>query len=119
MGVPALTYGSETWTVKKQEATIEIVEIKFLRSAAGCIKKDQIRNTKIREELNIFNLNAKIMNSRSQWKYHVQRMEDRRILKKILTCNPKRRLNVGRPQLRWRNQHKLQEDRTYHVWPNP
>jgi hypothetical protein len=65
----------------------------FLRSVAGYTRKRQIRNTKIREELNIFNLNAKIIKSTSQWKYHMQRMEGRRILKTIITHSPKRKRN--------------------------
>jgi hypothetical protein len=81
-------------------------------------KKDQIRNIKIMEELNILNLNNKIKKSRSQWKYYVLRMEDRRIRKKILTYNPKRRLNIERPQLSWRDHHTLEEDGTDQAWPN-
>jgi hypothetical protein len=50
--------------------------MKFLRSVAGDTRKDQIRKTKSMEELNIFNLNAKIL--------QVQRMEYMQILKKIL-----------------------------------
>jgi hypothetical protein len=54
--VPALTYGSEIWAItKKQEGKIETAEMKFLRSVAGYTRKGQIRNTTIREELNIFN----------------------------------------------------------------
>jgi hypothetical protein len=66
MAVPTLTYGSEIWTItkKKQEEKIETAEIKFLKRVAGYRRKDQIRNTEIREELNIFN--AKIIKSRSQ-----------------------------------------------------
>jgi hypothetical protein len=30
-----------------------------------------------------------------------------RIPQKILSCNPKRKRNIGRPQLRWRDQHTL------------
>jgi hypothetical protein len=44
---------------------IETAEIKLLRSVAGSTRKDQIRNTKIKEEVNIFNLNAKIIKSRA------------------------------------------------------
>jgi hypothetical protein len=99
MAVPMLTYGSEIWTIKKQEAKIESAETKFLRSVAGYTRKDQITNTKIREKLNIFNLNAKIIKSRSQWKHQMQRMEDRQIPKKILTYIPKRKRNIGCPQL--------------------
>jgi hypothetical protein len=66
--VPILTYKSKIWTIYIKK--IETAEIKL--SAAGYSRKDQIRNTKIREELNIFNLNNKILKSRSQWKYHMQ-----------------------------------------------
>jgi hypothetical protein len=62
---------------KKQEAKSETAEMKFLQSAASYTRRDQIRCTKIREELNIFTLNGKIIKSTSQWKYHVQQMEDR------------------------------------------
>jgi hypothetical protein len=73
-----------------------------LKIVAGYTRKGQIINTKIREEIKTFNLNNKIIKSRSPWKYRVLRLEDRRIPKKILTCNPKRRRNIGRPQLRCR-----------------
>jgi hypothetical protein len=49
---------------KKQEAIIETAEIKFLWSVADYISKDQIRSPKIKEELNTFNLNAKILKPR-------------------------------------------------------
>jgi hypothetical protein len=81
-----------------------------LRSLAGYTRKNKITNIKIREELNIFNVHDKILKSRSQWEYHMQRMEDRQIPKKILTYNPKRRGNIGCPQLRCREQHTLQDD---------
>jgi hypothetical protein len=41
--------------------------MKFFRSVAGYTRKDQTGNTKIREELNILNLNNKILISRSKW----------------------------------------------------
>jgi hypothetical protein len=76
----------------KKEASIETAEIKFCSSAAGYIRKDQMRNTKIREDLNVFNLNQNFK-IQSQWKYYVLRMEDTRIPKKILSYNAKRRRN--------------------------
>jgi hypothetical protein len=89
-----------------------------LRSVAGYKRIDKIRNSKIREELNILNLNYKIINFKSQWQNYVLRMEDGRIPKKILTYNPKGRRDIGRPQLRWEDQYTLQEDGTGQVWPN-
>jgi hypothetical protein len=119
MVVHTLTYRLDIWTTKKkQETKIENAEMKFLRCVAGYTRKDQVRNTKIREELNIFNLNSKILKSRSQWKYHMQQLEDKWILKKILSYNPKRRKNIGRPQLRRKDRRTLQEERTDHKWPN-
>jgi hypothetical protein len=60
MAVPTLrTYGSEIWAITKEkwEAKTEAAEMKFLRTVAGYTRKDQIRNTEISEELNIFNPN--------------------------------------------------------------
>jgi hypothetical protein len=48
---------TETWL--KKEARIETAEIKFCRSAAGYIRKEQMRNAKIREGLNVFNADKK------------------------------------------------------------
>jgi hypothetical protein len=93
--------------------------MKFLTSAAGYTRQDQTLNTKIREELNIFNLNDEILKSGSQWEYHVRRMEDKRIPKENSNIPPPQRRNIGRPQLRCRDQHTLQEDGTDHAWPNP
>jgi hypothetical protein len=61
--------------------------------------KDQIRNTKIKEEINIFILTNEILKFRSHWKHHVLHMEDEQIPKKILTYNPIRRRITGCPQL--------------------
>jgi hypothetical protein len=102
MAVPTFTYGLEIRTfTKKQEARIETVEMNCLRSVAGYKRRGQKRNSKIMEELNIFNLNDKILNFRSQWRNHVLRMEDGKNPKKILAYNPRGRRDIGRPQLRW------------------
>jgi hypothetical protein len=90
-----------------------------LRNVAGYRRRDEIRNTKIRDELNIFNLNNKILKSGSSWKHHVLRMENRRIPKKILKYNPKMRRNIGRLLSKWRDQHALKEAETDQASPNP
>jgi hypothetical protein len=114
VAVLTLTCGSEILIERTKEAAkAETAEMKSLRCVAGCTKKDQIRNTKIMEELNIFYLNNKILKFSLQWKYHVQRMKDWRIPKKIVTCI------LGCPQLSWGDLYALQEDGTDNVWPNP
>jgi hypothetical protein len=61
----------------------------FLRSMAGYTRKEQIRNTRIREELAIFNINNKILKSRSN-------------SEGSFNIHPKRRRNNGRPQIQRR-----------------
>jgi hypothetical protein len=64
-----LKYGYNNNKKKEKDVKIVTAEMNVLSSAADYIRKDEIRNTKIREELNIFNLNDKIIKSRSQCKY--------------------------------------------------
>jgi hypothetical protein len=74
-------------------------------------------NIKIMEELDIFNLDNKILKSRSQWKYEyqVQKMEDRQVLKKILTYSPKRKTKHRTPTI---CTEVPAVDGTDHAWPN-
>jgi hypothetical protein len=65
--------------------------MKSLRTAAGYIRKNQLRNSKIKEKLSIFNIYANFMTSKSQWKYHAQRREDRRIAKEAVTYQSKKK----------------------------
>jgi hypothetical protein len=83
MAVTTLRYRSEIWSITTSTRKKQTAEMKFLWSAAGYTRKCHTRRTKITEELNILNVNLKIIKFRSNWKYHVQRMEDRRILKKV------------------------------------
>jgi hypothetical protein len=51
---------------KKREAKTKTAEMKYLWRAAGYTRKNQIRNTKIREKFNTFNLNNKTLKSGSR-----------------------------------------------------
>jgi hypothetical protein len=115
IGTRNVVYNNQT----KEAAKIETAKMKLFRNIADYTKKEQVRNTKIREELSIFIQNAKTIKSRSQWNYHAHRMEDSRIAKEVVTYDPKRRGSIGRLQLRWRDQPALQEVGTDHVWYNP
>jgi hypothetical protein len=60
MTVPVLRYGSETWTQKRKKAKLRPAKMKFLRNGAHYTRRGQVRNTNIKEDLNIFNLSNKI-----------------------------------------------------------
>jgi hypothetical protein len=62
MAARTRTWSSETWKLTKetQRQKTEAAETKLFRNLAGYILKGQIRNTVIRNELNIFSLNNRI-----------------------------------------------------------
>jgi hypothetical protein len=105
MAIPTLTYSSETLTLtKKQRQKIETAEKKFLRNVSGYTLKDQIRNTVIRNELNIFSENNRIQNNRLNWIHRVGRMEPERIPKQLMDYTPGGTSSIGRPKSRWKDQ---------------
>jgi hypothetical protein len=58
MAVPALLYGSETWTLRRRDWNrIQVAEMKYLRTVKG----DRIRHEDIRNELGISSLSEKII----------------------------------------------------------
>jgi hypothetical protein len=62
------------WIDKRGETkTAETIEITFLRNLVGYAFKDQIRNTVIRNEINIFNLNSSIQNNKLNSIHYVVR----------------------------------------------
>jgi len=102
MATPVLLYGSETWTMGRQDLSrIQAAEMKHLRSIKGCRIIDKIRNEDIRNELKTFSLCDKIQTYRSDWKDHIQRMPRTRFPRAALNYTPKGRRDRGRPRKRW------------------
>jgi hypothetical protein len=62
--------------------------MKFLRNVAGYTLQDKIRNTAIRNEINIFNLNNRIQNNRLNWIHHAKKIEPERIPKQLTDYTP-------------------------------
>jgi hypothetical protein len=61
MATLVLSYGSETWTLKKRDWNrIQAAEMKYLRTDKGCTTIDQLRNDGKRNELGIPPLYEKI-----------------------------------------------------------
>lgn len=105
MSVPSLLYGSETWVMKKRDASrLQTNEMKFLRSVAGYRKIEHKRNEEIREELEIYELNNKIEEYRNTWMSHISRMQEDRIPYKFWKYKPRGRRDIGRPAKRWMDQ---------------
>ena len=102
MAVPILTYGSENWPMnRKDRRTIETAEMKFLRYVAGYSLTDHMRSDYIRDQLNVYNLNDKIRNSKQNWHDHILRMPNNRPAKQAMQYKPLGVRDIGRPRRRW------------------
>jgi hypothetical protein len=74
---PTLVYGSESWTIKKQdEKRLEAAEMRFMRWTAGYTILDKKRNEHILEEMQIEPSNTYRQQYRAQWKSHIEPMTD-------------------------------------------
>ncbi|KAJ4443424.1 hypothetical protein ANN_05092 [Periplaneta americana] len=79
ISVPSLLYGSETWVMKKKDASrLQTNEMKFLRSVAG-YRKIEHKRIETREELEVYELNNKIEEYMNTWISHISRMQEDRI----------------------------------------
>ena len=104
MAVPMVMYGSENWALNRSERRrIETNEMKFLRRVAGLNLLDQVSNNDIRNSLEIFNLNERIIDNKERWHAHIQRMDPDRLTKKLLNYRPQGYRDVGRPRIRWKD----------------
>jgi hypothetical protein len=77
--------------------------MKFLRRVIGKTTLDQIRNTKIREELEQKPLQNQIQEKQLKWFGHVSRMDSDRKPKQLLEAKPIGRQRKGRPRHTWKD----------------
>ncbi|KAI5725714.1 hypothetical protein M8J77_019224 [Diaphorina citri] len=105
--IPILTYGSETWTVrKKEESRIQAAEMKFLRSILGKTRRDRIRNDEIRRTIGVEKLQERIEHQRLRSFGHMKRMENNRLPKKFYEYQPEGKRPKGRPRMRYQDMKK-------------
>ncbi|KAK3548355.1 hypothetical protein QTP70_010717, partial [Hemibagrus guttatus] len=72
----AMLYGLETVSLRKrQEAELEVAELKMLRFSLGVTRLDRIRNEYIRGTAHVGRLGDKVREARLRWFGHVQRRE--------------------------------------------
>ncbi|KAK3565192.1 hypothetical protein QTP86_000998 [Hemibagrus guttatus] len=73
---PGMLYGLETVLLRKrQEADLEVAELKMLRFSLGVTRLDRIRNEYIRGTAHVGRLGDKVREARLRWFGHVQRRE--------------------------------------------
>ena len=74
----------------------------FWRRSARISRKDKIRNTIIKQKMNVTrSLLDDIKTQQLKWYGHVQRMDEGRLLKKVMKWSPPGRRKRGRPKATW------------------
>jgi len=74
----------------------------FWRRSAQISRKDKIRNTIIKQKMNVTRSRLDdIKTQQLKWYGHVQRMEEGRLPKKVMKWNPPGRRKWGRPKATW------------------
>lgn len=101
----SLTYGHETWILtERTRSRVQAAEMRFLRRIVGVTRMDRIRNTSIREALDLEPLLLFTEKSQLRWFGHVLRMGPDRLARQVFQATPDGRRPVGRPRNRWMDQ---------------
>jgi hypothetical protein len=102
MYIPTLTYGHENWVMtERMRSRVQAAEMRFLRRVAGVKRIDKVRNSAIRETLNVEPLLLKIEKSQLRWFGHVLRMPTDRLARRVYSSLPTGKRPVGRPRNTW------------------
>ena len=82
---PAMLYGLETVALtKRQEAEVEVAELKMLRFSLGVTRMDKIRNAYIRGTAQVGKFGEKTREARLRWYGHLRRKDDGYIGRRML-----------------------------------
>jgi len=98
-----ITCAVETGCLKaKMVAKLNSTEMDFWRRSARISRKDKIRNTIIKQKMNVTrSLLEDIKTQHLKWYRHVQRMEEGRLPKEVMKWSPPGRRKRGRPKATW------------------
>ncbi|KAE9421505.1 hypothetical protein Angca_004774, partial [Angiostrongylus cantonensis] len=104
---PALTYASETWSLRKQvERSLSVIESAVERTMLGVSRFTQvrygIRNSDLRQRSKINDALLYAKQSHIRWAGHVMRMNDNRWARAVSDWIPRDvKRTAGRPPTRW------------------
>ena len=97
-----MLYGLEKVALtKRQEAEMEVAELKMLRFSLGVTRMDKIRNEYIRGTAQVGNFGEKTREARMGWYGHLRRKEDGYIGRRMLRMELPGKRKRGRPKRRF------------------
>ena len=99
--VPILTYGHKCWVMTERvRSRVQTAEMLNLRKVRGLSLLDKIKNTNIRQSLNIKPLLLRIERSQLRWYGHVTQMSHEQTAKQLINAFPSGKMPRGRPRTR-------------------
>ena len=99
--VPTVMYGSETWGMKVTERQkLNVFEMKCLRTGVSWL--DRVRNEVVRAKTDVRRkLAARVDVNVLRWFGHVERMDNERLLKKVMNAKVDRGSAREKPRFGW------------------
>ena len=99
---PAMLYGLETVALtKRQEAEMEVAELKMLRFSLGVTRMDKIRKEYIRGTAQVGKFGEKTREARLRWYGHLRKKDDGYIGRRMLRMELPGKRKRGRPKRRF------------------
>ena len=96
--VLTVMYGSESWGMKVTERQkLNVFEMICLRSMTGVSLLDRVRNEAVRARTGVRREDVNVL----RWFGHVERMDNERLLKKVMNAKVDGRSARGRPRFGW------------------
>ena len=101
--VPTVIYGSESWGMKvTKRQKLNVFEMKCLRSMTGVSRLDKVRNEIVRVRTGVRReLAARVDMNVLRWFGHEERIDNERLLKKVMNAKVDGRSATGRPKFGW------------------
>ena len=98
-----IVYGSESWRMKVTERRkLNLLEMKCLRSMTGVSQLERVRNEVVRARTGVRReLAARVDTNVLRWFGHLERMDNERLLKKVMNVKVNGRNARGRPRFGW------------------
>ena len=98
----AMLYGMETVVLmRRQEIELEVAELRMLRFAMGVMRLDKIKNTHVRETVNVVWIGKKVRETRLRWYGHVLQRNVEYVGKWVIGMDFPGKRRRGRPLRRY------------------
>ena len=101
--VPTALYGAETWGMKAADKKrLNVMEMKCLRNMCGITIWDRLHNETIRRRTGVLlELSNRAEQRGLRWFGHMERMNDERMVKRVMKSEVEGRGVRGRPKMGW------------------